>query len=71
VTVAAAENAVQNGVTVLLETAFEDFIMEAAAARRISGVQTSRGDFGCRWAVNAAGSVRRRGDAPGRGAPGI
>ncbi len=51
-TVAAAENAVQNGVRVLLETAFEGFIMEG---RRIVGVRTSRGAFGCRWAINAAG----------------
>ncbi len=52
VTVAAIENAIQNGVTVLLDTAFEDFIIENGF---ISGVRTSRGDFACRWAVNAAG----------------
>ena len=52
VTVAAAESAVMNGVTVLLETAFEDFIMEA---RRIIGVRTKRGDFFARWVINAAG----------------
>jgi glycerol-3-phosphate dehydrogenase len=52
VTVAAAENAVQNGVTVMLETSFIDFILEG---RRIAGVRTDRGDFACRWAVNAAG----------------
>ena len=51
-TVAAAENAVQNGVTVLLETAFQDFVMEDS---RIVGVQTNQGSFGCRWVVNAAG----------------
>ncbi len=51
-TVAAAENAVQNGVTVLLETAFEDFVMDGS---RIVGVKTNRGVFGCRWAINAAG----------------
>ena len=33
VTIAAAENAVQNGVTVLLETRFEDFLMDG---KRIS-----------------------------------
>lgn len=56
VTVAAAENAVMNGVTILLETAFEDFIIqELGGERQIVGVRTSRGDFGCRWAVNAAG----------------
>ena len=52
ITVAAAENAVMNGVTLMLETAFEDFIVEA---QRIVAVKTSRGTFGCRWAVNAAG----------------
>jgi glycerol-3-phosphate dehydrogenase len=51
-TVAAAENAVQNGATVLLETTFQDFIWEGT---RIVGIQTNRGAFGCRWAVNAAG----------------
>ena len=47
VTIAAAENAVQNGVTVLTETAFESFVA--------GGIKTSRGVFGCRWVVNAAG----------------
>lgn len=47
VTIAAAENAVQNGVTVLTETAFESFVA--------GGVKTNRGVFGCRWVVNAAG----------------
>ncbi len=50
--VATAENAVQNGVTLLLETRFEDFLLSAG---RITGVRTSRGDFGCSWVVNAAG----------------
>lgn len=55
-TVAAAENAVQNGVKVLLNTAFEDFVIEETAqGRRIVGVKTNRGTFGCRWVVNAAG----------------
>jgi glycerol-3-phosphate dehydrogenase len=52
VTVAAAENAVMNGAKVMLETAFEDFIMEGD---RIIGVKTNRGDFKCRWAINCAG----------------
>jgi glycerol-3-phosphate dehydrogenase len=52
VVVAAAENAVMNGVTLMLETAFEDFVMEDS---HIVGVKTNRGTFGCRWAVNAAG----------------
>jgi glycerol-3-phosphate dehydrogenase len=51
-TVAAAENAVMNGVELMRETAFEDFLMEGT---RIVGVCTSRGDFFCRWAINAAG----------------
>ncbi len=51
-TVAAAENAVQNGVKALLDTAFEGFVMDG---ERIVGVLTSRGAFACRWAVNAAG----------------
>ena len=51
-TLAAAENAVMNGVTLMRETAFEDFIMQD---KRIVGVRTNRGDFGCRWAINCAG----------------
>lgn len=51
-TVAAAENAVMNGVTLMLDTKCEDFVMEG---NRIVGVKTNRGTFGCRWAVNAAG----------------
>ncbi|MCS7061101.1 MAG: NAD(P)/FAD-dependent oxidoreductase [Anaerolineae bacterium] len=47
VTIAAAENAVQNGVTLLTETAFEAFVP--------GGIQTNRGVFGCRWVINAAG----------------
>ena len=52
VTVAAAENAVNNGATVLFNTAFEDFIWEGS---RIIGVKTNRGDFFARWVINAAG----------------
>ncbi|HUV16544.1 MAG TPA: NAD(P)/FAD-dependent oxidoreductase [Pelolinea sp.] len=52
VTIAAAENAVMNGVKVLLNTLFEDFIMEG---NRIVGIKTNRGDFGCRWVINSAG----------------
>lgn len=50
--VAAAENAVQNGATVMLETEFLDFVING---NRIVGIKTSKGDFGCRWVVNAAG----------------
>ena len=51
-TVAAAENAVINGVTLKLNTEFEDFIMEDS---RIVGIETNQGEFGGRWVVNAAG----------------
>ncbi len=51
-TISAAENAVQNGATVMLNTEFEDFEIKHG---RIVGVQTNRGRFGCRWAINAAG----------------
>lgn len=52
ITVAAGENAVMNGATVLLETAFTGFIMQG---QKITGIHTNRGDFTCRWVVNAAG----------------
>jgi glycerol-3-phosphate dehydrogenase len=52
VTLAAAENAVMNGVKIIRDTSFEDFIIQNG---RIIGIKTSRGDFSCRWAVNAAG----------------
>ena len=51
-TVAAAENAVLNGVQFLCNTAFEDFIVEE---KRVVGIRTNQGDFQCRWVVNAAG----------------
>lgn len=52
VTVAAAENAVMNGVELMLETEFQDFVMDG---RRIIGIKTNRGEFACRWVVNSAG----------------
>lgn len=52
VVIAAAENAVVNGVTVMLETACQGFVIEG---QRIVGVKTNRGTFRCRWAINAAG----------------
>ena len=52
VVLAAAENAVMNGVRILRNTCFEDFIFDN---NRIVGVRTNRGDFRCRWAINAAG----------------
>jgi len=51
-TVAAAENAVTNGVRLLLETEALGFVREG---RRIVGVRTNRGTFRCRWVVNCAG----------------
>lgn len=52
VTIAAAENAVMNGVTVLLETPFEDFLWEG---NRIIGVRTPSEEYKGRWVINAAG----------------
>jgi glycerol-3-phosphate dehydrogenase len=51
-TIAAAENAVMNGVELKLNTAFEDFMMDGY---KIVGVRTNQGDFESRWVVNAAG----------------
>lgn len=52
VVVASAENAVMNGVSLSLETSFEDFIIEG---KKIVGIKTNRGCFGCRWVINSAG----------------
>jgi len=52
VTVAAAENAIQNGAKVMVDTAFHGFLMKDD---RIVGVKTNRGEFHSRWVVNAAG----------------
>ncbi len=58
-TIAAAENAVMNGVTLLRNTCFEDFIWAETGRthgpRRIAGVRTNHGDFRSRWVINAAG----------------
>jgi glycerol-3-phosphate dehydrogenase len=51
-TIAAVENAIQNGVDVALETTFLDFIKQE---NRITGIKTNRGDFSSRWVINAAG----------------
>lgn len=51
-TISAAENAVMNGATVLLNTVFEGFIIENNS---IKAVKTNRGDFQARWVINAAG----------------
>jgi len=55
VTIAAAENAVMNGVTLKRLTCFEDFIWNPADPKRIVGIKTNRGDFYGRWVINAAG----------------
>lgn len=54
-TVAAAENAVMNGVTLKRRTKFEGFLWDPDDARRIIGARTSQGDFYARWVINAAG----------------
>lgn len=51
--IASIENAIQNGVEVLTDTAFTGFIMEG---KKITGIHTNQGDFACRWVVNAAGT---------------
>jgi glycerol-3-phosphate dehydrogenase len=50
--VASIENAIANGVRVLTETSFSGFIKEND---HIVGIHTNRGDFACRWVINAAG----------------
>ncbi len=54
-TIAAAENAVMNGVRLMRRTAFEDFIWDRERPRHIIGVRTNRGEFRSRWVINAAG----------------
>jgi glycerol-3-phosphate dehydrogenase len=62
-TLAAAENAVVNGVTLMRSTGFEDFLWAhdplplrgRAGERGVAGVKTNRGDFTARWVINAAG----------------
>ena len=51
-TIAAAENAVANGAEVMLEAEVMAVIVEA---ERVAGVSTTKGDFHCRYLVNAAG----------------
>ncbi|NPV01034.1 MAG: NAD(P)/FAD-dependent oxidoreductase [Brevinematales bacterium] len=50
---AAAENAVANGVVFQSETTFLDFIIDNGA---IKGIRTDRGDIECGWVINAAGA---------------
>lgn len=49
---AAAENAVLNGVKYVFETKFLDFIIDN---NKITGVKTNKGDFYCDWVINSAG----------------
>ncbi|MDF1514749.1 MAG: NAD(P)/FAD-dependent oxidoreductase, partial [Anaerolineae bacterium] len=58
VTIAAAENAVMNGVEFRSETEFLDFIFAGDTddtVKVIRGINTNKGKIGCRWVVNAAG----------------
>ena len=50
--IAPLENAIRNGVEVLLESEFLSFMQQG---NKIVGVRTNHGDFACRWAINAAG----------------
>lgn len=55
-TVAAAENAVMNGVTLLRDTACQGFFFsEVRGEKHVTGVRTNRGNFASRWVINAAG----------------
>jgi glycerol-3-phosphate dehydrogenase len=51
-TIATAENALNNGVKIFLNTKFSGFLMENY---RIRGIHTNQGDFYCKWVINAAG----------------
>lgn len=51
--VASIENAIANEVDVLTDTEFTGFILDG---RMVRGIHTNRGDFGCRWVINAAGT---------------
>ncbi len=72
-TIAAAENAVTNGVTLRRNTRFEDFIwaeVNGRSKRTIAGIRTNQGDFAARWVINAAGVhadtlMHRAGSRPG------
>ncbi|MCK4798344.1 MAG: NAD(P)/FAD-dependent oxidoreductase, partial [Spirochaetes bacterium] len=51
-TIAACENAVMNGVKLMLNTIFENFIMHK---NKIIGIKTNKGSFYCQWVINCAG----------------
>lgn len=52
-TVAALDNARQNGATLKTSTRFLGFL---SSEQTIVGVDTNRGRFSCRWVINAAGA---------------
>ncbi len=52
-TIAAAENAAQNGAQILLEAEVQEILVRNG---RVVGVVTPKGEFGCRFLVNAAGT---------------
>jgi len=54
-TIAAAENAVMNGVELRLDTEFQEFLWSDEEAGRIVGIRTDHGQLSSRWIVNAAG----------------
>ena len=49
---AVCENAVTNGVKIVLNTEFQDFIIKKD---KIIGIKTSKGDYFSRWVINCAG----------------
>jgi glycerol-3-phosphate dehydrogenase len=55
VTIAAAENAVLNGVALRRQTCFEDYIWDPTDPKRMIGIRTDQGDIYGRWVINAAG----------------
>jgi glycerol-3-phosphate dehydrogenase len=50
--IASCENAITNGVKLLLNTKFENFIFDK---HKIIGITTNKGNFYSRWVINAAG----------------
>ncbi|MEW5820300.1 MAG: NAD(P)/FAD-dependent oxidoreductase [Cyanobacteriota bacterium] len=51
-TIAACENAINNGSKLLLSTQFKEFIIEK---NKIVGIKTNNGDFYSRWVINSSG----------------
>jgi glycerol-3-phosphate dehydrogenase len=54
-TIAAAENAVMNGVELRLDTEFQEFLWSDEEVKHIVGIKTNQGRFHSRWVINAAG----------------